>query len=114
MRGYSAIHTGLCYLPFVVGLGIAVGSIGPKLFDKLPAGAVIAAGLIIYAGGLAWCVARQGRCVAHRNSQPRRQPELERVVWTTGRCLDQCDFERLRLIFTVIATVVTRRDRDRP
>jgi EmrB/QacA subfamily drug resistance transporter len=57
VRGYSPIHTGLCYLPFVVGLGIAVGGIGPKLFDKLPARAVIAAGLLIYAGGLAWCVA---------------------------------------------------------
>ena len=57
VRGYSAIHTRLCYLPFVVGLGIAVGGTGPKLFDKLPARAVIAAGLILYAGGLAWCVA---------------------------------------------------------
>jgi EmrB/QacA subfamily drug resistance transporter len=57
VRGYSAIHTGLCYLPFVVGLGVAVGGIGPKLYDKLPARAVIAAGLIIYAAGLAWCVA---------------------------------------------------------
>jgi MFS family permease len=56
VRGYSAIHTGLCYLPFVVGLGISAGGIGPKLFDKLPARGVIAAGLIIYAGGLAWCV----------------------------------------------------------
>jgi hypothetical protein len=51
------IHTGLCYLPFVVGLGVAVGGVGPKLYDKLPARAVIAAGLIIYTGGLAWCVA---------------------------------------------------------
>jgi EmrB/QacA subfamily drug resistance transporter len=57
VRGYSPIRTGLAYLPFVVGLGIAVGGIGPKLFDKLPARGVIAAGLIIYAGGLAWCVA---------------------------------------------------------
>jgi EmrB/QacA subfamily drug resistance transporter len=57
VRGYSAIHTGLCYLPFVVGLGIAVGGIGPKLYGTLPARAVIAAGLFIYAGGLAWCVA---------------------------------------------------------
>ena len=57
VRGYSPIHTGLCYLPFVVGLGIAVGGIGPKLFDKLPARAVIAAGLLIYGAGLAWRVA---------------------------------------------------------
>jgi EmrB/QacA subfamily drug resistance transporter len=57
VRGYSAIHTGLCYLPFVVGLGIAVGAVGPKLYDKLPARVVIASGLTIYAGGMAWCVA---------------------------------------------------------
>ncbi len=56
VRHYSPMHTGLAYLPFVAGLGIAVGGIGPKLFDKLPARAVIAAGLIIYAGALAWCV----------------------------------------------------------
>jgi predicted MFS family arabinose efflux permease len=56
VRGYSPIRTGFAYLPFVVGLGIAVGGIGPKLFDKLPARAVIAAGLLIYSVGLAWCV----------------------------------------------------------
>jgi EmrB/QacA subfamily drug resistance transporter len=55
VRGYSAMHTGLAYLPFVVGLGIAVDGVGPKLYDKLPARGVIAAGLITYAGGLAWC-----------------------------------------------------------
>jgi EmrB/QacA subfamily drug resistance transporter len=57
VRRYSPIHTGFAYLPFVVGLGIAVGGIGPKLYDKLPARGVIGAGLLIYAGGLAWCVA---------------------------------------------------------
>ena len=57
VRRYSPIHTGFAYLPFVVGLGIAVGGIGPKLYDKLPARAVIGAGLLIYGGGLAWCVA---------------------------------------------------------
>ncbi len=56
VRGYSAMHTGLAYLPFVVGLGIAVGGLGPRLFDHLPARVVIAAGLITYAGGLTWCV----------------------------------------------------------
>jgi EmrB/QacA subfamily drug resistance transporter len=57
VRRYSPIHTGFAYLPFVVGLGIAVGGIGPKLYDKLPARAVIGAGLLIYGAGLAWCVA---------------------------------------------------------
>jgi EmrB/QacA subfamily drug resistance transporter len=57
VRGYTAIHTGLCYLPFVVGLGLAVGAVGPKLYDKLPARLVIAAGMVVYAGGMAWCYA---------------------------------------------------------
>jgi predicted MFS family arabinose efflux permease len=56
VRGYSPIHTGFAYLPFVVGLGIAVGGIGPRLFDRLPARAVIAAGLLVHCGGLGWCV----------------------------------------------------------
>ena len=54
VRGYSALHTGLAYLPFVVGLGIAAGGLGPRLLVKLPARGVIAAGLLIFAGGLIW------------------------------------------------------------
>jgi len=57
VRGYSAIHTGLAYLPFVVGIGVSSGAVGPKLLNRLPARVVIATGLIIYASGLAWCVA---------------------------------------------------------
>ena len=40
VRGYSALHTGLSYLPNVVGLGIAAGGLGPRLFAALPARAV--------------------------------------------------------------------------
>jgi EmrB/QacA subfamily drug resistance transporter len=54
VRGYSALHTGLAYLPNVVGLGIAAGGLGPRLLAALPARAVIAAGMLISAGGLAW------------------------------------------------------------
>jgi hypothetical protein len=54
VRGYSALHTGLAYLPFVVGLGIAAGGLGPRLLVKLPARGVIAVGLLIFAGGLVW------------------------------------------------------------
>jgi Major Facilitator Superfamily len=57
VRGYSALHTGLSYLPNVVGLGIAAGGLGPRLFAALPARAVIAAGMLISAGGLAWTAA---------------------------------------------------------
>jgi EmrB/QacA subfamily drug resistance transporter len=55
VRGYSPMHTGLAYLPFVVGIGVSAGGVGPKLLDRLPARAVIAAGLILYAGALTWC-----------------------------------------------------------
>jgi len=57
VRGYSALHAGLAYLPFVVGIGVASGGLGPRLLGKLPARAVIAPGLILFAGGLAWCAA---------------------------------------------------------
>jgi EmrB/QacA subfamily drug resistance transporter len=55
VRGYSALHTGLAYLPFVIGLGVAAGGLGPRLYAKLPARAVIAAGMFIFACGLGWC-----------------------------------------------------------
>ena len=35
------------------------------------------------------------------------QLELERVVWTMGRCLDERDLEGLRHLFTADATVIT-------
>jgi EmrB/QacA subfamily drug resistance transporter len=57
VRGYSALHTGLSYLPNVVGLGIAAAGLGPRLLGALPARAVVAAGMLISASGLAWCAA---------------------------------------------------------
>jgi EmrB/QacA subfamily drug resistance transporter len=57
VRGYSALHTGLAYLPNVVGLGIAAAGLGPRLLAALPARAVIAAGMLISACGLAWYAA---------------------------------------------------------
>jgi len=57
VRGYSALHTGLAYLPCVAGVGLASGGFGPRLLGALPARAVIAAGMILCAGGLAWYVA---------------------------------------------------------
>ena len=58
VRGYSAVHTGLAYLPFVAGVGVASGGLGPRLLGALPAQIVIAAGMLLCAGGLAWYVAR--------------------------------------------------------
>jgi hypothetical protein len=57
VRGYTALHTGLTYLPVVAGTGIAVG-LAPRLLMKLPARAVIAAGLILYAGAMLWCASQ--------------------------------------------------------
>ncbi len=57
VRGYSALHTGLAYLPYVAGVGVASGGLGPRLLGALPARAVIAAGMALCAGGLAWYVA---------------------------------------------------------
>jgi EmrB/QacA subfamily drug resistance transporter len=56
VRGYSPIHTGLAYLPVVAGFGLAAG-LAPRLLGALPARAVIAAGMILGAGGLAWYAA---------------------------------------------------------
>jgi EmrB/QacA subfamily drug resistance transporter len=57
VRGYSALHTGLAYLPVVAGVGVSTGGLGPRLLGKLPAGAVVAGGMIVCSGGLAWYVA---------------------------------------------------------
>jgi EmrB/QacA subfamily drug resistance transporter len=57
VRGYSAIHTGLAYLPFVAGVGVATGGIAPRLLATLPVRAVSASGAILFAGALAWDVA---------------------------------------------------------
>jgi hypothetical protein len=54
VRGYSALHTGLAYLPNVVGLGIAAAGLGPRLLAALPARVVVAAGMLVSAGGLTW------------------------------------------------------------
>src|SRR5215470_2003481 len=58
VRDYSAVHMGLAYLPFVAGVGVASGGLGPRLLGALPARIVIASGMLLCAGGLAWYVAR--------------------------------------------------------
>jgi EmrB/QacA subfamily drug resistance transporter len=54
VRGYSAIHTGLAYLPFVAGVGVSSGGLAPRLLATLPARAVSASGAILFAAALAW------------------------------------------------------------
>jgi EmrB/QacA subfamily drug resistance transporter len=57
VRGYSPLHTGLAYLPNVIGVGIAAGGLGPRLLAALPTRAVVAAGMLLGASGLAWYAA---------------------------------------------------------
>jgi len=53
VRDYSATRTGLAYLPFVAGVGVAAGGLGPRLLGAIPAPIVIATGMLLCAGGLA-------------------------------------------------------------
>lgn len=57
VRGYSALHTGLAYLPVVAGTGVAAAGLGPRLLARLQAGTVIGVGMALAAGGLAWAAA---------------------------------------------------------
>ena len=87
VRGYSALHTGLSYLPNVVGLGIAAGGLGPRLFAALPARAVIAAGMLISAGGLAMerrdadpdLELLRGAAPGHAGHRHRHRPDVRRL-----------------------------------
>jgi hypothetical protein len=56
VRGYSAMRTGLAALPFVAGVVVASAGLGPRLPGALPARVVIAAGMALCSGGLAWYV----------------------------------------------------------
>ena len=57
VRGYSAVHTGSGLPAVGSGVGVASGGLGPRLLGALPARIVIAAGMLLCAGGLAWYVA---------------------------------------------------------
>ena len=54
VKGYSPMITGVAYLPFAVGIGLAAGGIGPQLLAKLPERIVVALGLVIAVGGMIW------------------------------------------------------------
>jgi EmrB/QacA subfamily drug resistance transporter len=45
------------YMQVVAGVGLASGGLGPRLLGALPARVVIAAGMLLCAGGLAWYAA---------------------------------------------------------
>jgi EmrB/QacA subfamily drug resistance transporter len=51
---YSALRTGLMYLPFAVGYGIAAGGVGPQLLTKASEKVALSVSLLIAAGGTFW------------------------------------------------------------
>ncbi|WP_327287639.1 MFS transporter [Streptomyces sp. NBC_01198] len=54
VHGYSALRTGLFFLPFAVGFGIAAGGVGPQLLARTSERAALSVGLLIAAGGMIW------------------------------------------------------------
>lgn len=54
VKGYSPMTTGLMYLPFALGFGIAAGGIGPKLLVKASERGALVAGLVLAIGGMGW------------------------------------------------------------
>jgi EmrB/QacA subfamily drug resistance transporter len=52
--GYSALRTGLMYLPFAVGFGIAAGGVGPQLLTKFTERVALSIPLVVAAGGMVW------------------------------------------------------------
>jgi EmrB/QacA subfamily drug resistance transporter len=52
--GYSALRTGLMYLPLAVGSGIAAGVLGPRLLSWFSERVALSIGLLVAAIGTAW------------------------------------------------------------
>jgi EmrB/QacA subfamily drug resistance transporter len=52
--GYSALRTGLMYLPFAVGSGLAAGVIGPQLLNRLSERIALSTGLLVAVIGTGW------------------------------------------------------------
>ena len=52
--GYSALRTGLMYLPFAIGFGIAAGGVGPGLLKAMSEKAALSIALLLAAGGTVW------------------------------------------------------------
>jgi EmrB/QacA subfamily drug resistance transporter len=52
--GYSALRTGLMYLPFAIGFGIAAGALGPQLLARATERVALSIGLVLATIGTAW------------------------------------------------------------
>jgi hypothetical protein len=54
VRGFSAMRTGLAYLPFTLGILLTAGGIGPRLLAVAAPRVVTVAGLLLAGGATAW------------------------------------------------------------
>jgi EmrB/QacA subfamily drug resistance transporter len=52
--GYSALRTGLTYLPFAIGFGIAAGGLGPQLLSRASEKVALSIALVLAAAGTVW------------------------------------------------------------
>lgn len=54
VRGYSPVRTGCAFLPLTFGVLVGAGGISRRLLPKAPPRAMMAPGLVIATGGVAW------------------------------------------------------------
>lgn len=54
IKHYSALQTGLAYLPLAFGMAASAAALGPKLLTRLSPRGVIPLGLAVGTGGMAW------------------------------------------------------------
>lgn len=54
VKGYSALVTGLAYLPFAVAVGLTAGMIAPQLLNRLSVKMVTTVGLVLGVIGMLW------------------------------------------------------------
>ncbi|MBB5935927.1 MFS transporter [Streptomyces zagrosensis] len=56
VKGYSAVVTGVAFLPLTAGVLLAAGGIAARLIPKVPPRVLIAPGLLIAAAGIGWLI----------------------------------------------------------
>jgi EmrB/QacA subfamily drug resistance transporter len=51
---YPPMRTGIAYLPFALGIGIAAATVGPRLLARTSERAVVVLGMLLAAAGMGW------------------------------------------------------------
>ena len=54
VKGYSPVRAGVAFLPLTAAILVSAGGIASRLLPKVPPRALIAPGLLLTAGGMAW------------------------------------------------------------